>query len=195
MNKEELVKVIESHGKWLKYEEGGIRADLQDANLQEADLHGVDLQNTDLRWVDLREADLRRANLQGVDLRWADLRWADLQGADLHGADLQDANLQGVDFREADLRWANLQWTDLQGADLRRANLQGANLDFSCLPLHCNSFGMVVDDRLVLQLFAHIVRLDTRFCSEGVKEIVRNLSELAKNGFIKYHEEVEKIYR
>jgi len=135
MNKEELVKVIESHGKWLKYEEGGIRADLQDANLQEADLHGVDLQNTDLRWVDLREA------------------------------------------------------------DLRRANLQGANLDFSCLPLHCNSFGMVVDDRLVLQLFAHIVRLDTRFCSEGVKEIVRNLSELAKNGFIKYHEEVEKIYR
>ena len=55
---EQLKLIVESHGKWLLDEAGGIRADL--------------------RYADLRYADLRSANLSGADLRSADLRGADL---------------------------------------------------------------------------------------------------------------------
>ena len=78
---EKLKEIIESHGKWLRDEEGGQRADLQGADLQGADL---------------RDADLRGAYLQGADLRGADLRDADLRGADLQGAYLQGAYLRGA---------------------------------------------------------------------------------------------------
>jgi len=63
MNQQELDLIVVAHGKWLRGEEGGKRANL------------------------------RRANLQGADLRGADLRGANLQRADLYGADLQGANL------------------------------------------------------------------------------------------------------
>lgn len=68
IDKTELQEIIESHDKWLNFEDGGKRADLQGA---------------DLRDVNLRDVDLRGANLRGADLRGADLRGADLQGADL----------------------------------------------------------------------------------------------------------------
>ena len=108
-----LQEIIESHGKWLKFEDGGKCADLQGADLQ-----GADLQGADLRYANLRYADLRGAHLRGANLRGADLQGADLQGADLRGADLQYANL-----RYADLRGAYLRGAYLQGADLRYANL------------------------------------------------------------------------
>ena len=73
-----LQEIIESHGKWLKFEDDGKCADLQGADLQCADL-------------------------QGADLQCADLQCADLQGADLQGAHLQDANLQGADLQCASL--------------------------------------------------------------------------------------------
>jgi uncharacterized protein YjbI with pentapeptide repeats len=66
-----LAEVIEKHGKWLRREDGGERANLSGANLIAADL---------------REA----------DLRWTDLRWTDLRGANLRGTDLRGANLRGV---------------------------------------------------------------------------------------------------
>ena len=78
-----LQEIIESHGKWLKFEDGG-----KCANLRGADLQGADLQD---------------ANLQCADLRGADLQCADLQGANLRGANLQDANLQGADLQGAGL--------------------------------------------------------------------------------------------
>ena len=93
---EKIAEIVEKHGKWLRDEDGGEKANLCKA--------------------DLRDANLRGANLRGADLRWADLRWADLRWADLRGADLRDANL-----RDANLRGANLR-----GADLRDANLRGA---------------------------------------------------------------------
>jgi bifunctional pyridoxal-dependent enzyme with beta-cystathionase and maltose regulon repressor activities len=98
-----------------------------------------------------------------------------------------------ADLQWADLQGAYLQWADLHGAYLQGAYLQGAQLDFSCLPLKCSSFGIVADDRLVLQLFAHIARLNVEHCSKDVKRLVEKLPELAKNGFCKYREDVAKI--
>jgi len=91
--KEELAVIIEKHGKWLKNENGGERADLQSANLQ--------------------SADLRSANLQYANLRSANLQSADLQYADLRSANLQSANLQSADLRSANLRSANLDFSML----------------------------------------------------------------------------------
>ena len=78
MDKQELDAIIEKHGKWLRDEEGGERADLRSA-----DLRSADLQSADLRSADLQSADLQSADLQSADLRSADLRSADLRSADL----------------------------------------------------------------------------------------------------------------
>ncbi len=83
MDNTKLQEIIESHGKWLRGEEGGCRADLRNA----------DLYNADLRNADLRNADLRNANLRNANLRNADLRNADLCDANLCDANLCRANL------------------------------------------------------------------------------------------------------
>jgi hypothetical protein len=101
--KAELAEVIDSHGKWLRDEEGGSRANLSHADLSGAYLYG---------------ADLSYANLSG-----AYLYGAYLSGANLSGANLYHANLYGADLSRADLSYANLS-----GADLYRANLYGADL-------------------------------------------------------------------
>ena len=93
MNTDELKTMLEKHKLWLDDEEGGKRADLEDANLEGADL---------------RDADLRGANLRGAELRDADLQYADLRVTDLEGAELRDADLRG-----ANLRGANLDYTCL----------------------------------------------------------------------------------
>ena len=93
-----LQEIIESHGKWLKFEDGGKCADLRGAHLQCADLRGANL----------RGAHLQGAHLQGANLRGANLRGADLRGAYLQGADLRGAHLRGADLRGAYLRGAHL---------------------------------------------------------------------------------------
>ena len=85
LTKEEI-EVLQRHAKWLKNEEGGEKANLQDANLRDADLQSANLQS----------ANLQGANLWGANLWDADLRGADLQDADLQDANLQDANLRGA---------------------------------------------------------------------------------------------------
>jgi len=86
-----------------------------------------------------------RANLHGANLSEANLRGADLRGADLSGANLSEANLHGADLR---------------GADLHGANLRGADLDFSCWPLWCGSWGIKVERKIAAQLAAHFCVLD-----------------------------------
>ena len=53
MNQQELDIIVEKHGKWLRREEGGERADLRGANLR-----GANLQDADLRGADLQGANL-----------------------------------------------------------------------------------------------------------------------------------------
>ena len=73
---EELKTILELHLKWLRNEEGGIRANLSGADLRDADLSG---------------ADLSCAYLSGADLSCACLSGADLRDAYLIGADLSRA--------------------------------------------------------------------------------------------------------
>lgn len=73
ITQEKLKEILASHGKWLRCENGGERADLSNA-------------------------DLSGANLSGADLSGADLSGAYLNGADLSGADLGGAYLSGADL-------------------------------------------------------------------------------------------------
>ena len=50
---EKLQEIIESHGRWLRNEEGGERANLRSADLSSADLSSADLSGADLRSADL----------------------------------------------------------------------------------------------------------------------------------------------
>ena len=56
ITREKLNEIIESHGKWLRDEKGGKRADLRDADLRGADLRGADLRGAVLRDADLSYA-------------------------------------------------------------------------------------------------------------------------------------------
>ena len=121
---EKLQEIIKSHGRWLRNEEGGERA-----NLSDADLSGADLSDANLRGANLSDANLSDANLSGAYLRGADLSDANLSGADLSDADLSDANLRGANLSDANLSDANLSGAYLRGADLSGAYLRGADLD------------------------------------------------------------------
>ncbi len=101
---QELKDILDKHGKWLRNEEGGERADLRYADLSSADLSSADL----------RYADLRSADLSSADLSYANLSSADLSSADLSSADLSYANLRYADLRYADLRSANLMFFQFQ---------------------------------------------------------------------------------
>ena len=88
ITREKLKEILASHGKWLRCENGGERADLSGADLSGADLNGADLSGADLSGAYLSGANLNGANLCEADLSGADLSGADLGGAYLSGADL-----------------------------------------------------------------------------------------------------------
>jgi len=111
MTKTEIQAVLDAHGKWLRREEGGVRANLSGANL-----HGANLTDANLTRADLTRANLTRANLTRANLTDANLTRADLTRANLTRADLTRANLHG-----ADLHGANLTRADLTRANLTRA--------------------------------------------------------------------------
>lgn len=66
ISEEKLKAIIDSHGKWLRDEDGGERADLQGAYLQDADLQGAYLQGADLRYADLPEGFYQVSNIGSV---------------------------------------------------------------------------------------------------------------------------------
>ena len=121
---EKLQEIIESHGRWLRNEEGGERANLRSADLYCADLYCADLSGANLRRADLRGANLRSADLSGANLRRADLSGANLRSADLSGANLRRADLSGAALSGANLSSANLSGANLSGADLDKTYYQ-----------------------------------------------------------------------
>lgn len=86
MNAKELKEVVAKHGKWLRGEDGGARADLSGANLNGANL----------RYADLSYSDLSYANLSYADLSYSDLRYANLRGANLWGCCGNLVNVKSV---------------------------------------------------------------------------------------------------
>lgn len=93
VSEQELKDILDKHGKWLRKEEGGERA-----NLALADLALANLALADLRFADLRSSNLRFANLRYADLSSADLHAADISSADLYGAKLRGTNLLMFNF-------------------------------------------------------------------------------------------------
>ena len=63
MTTEEIKHTLELHGKWLRGEDGGARANLSRAYLSGADLLGANLIGANLLGADLRGVYLRGANL------------------------------------------------------------------------------------------------------------------------------------
>ena len=128
MEKYVLDKILNTHKKWLKDEDGGIRADLS-------------------------RADLSRTNLSGTALGGANLSGANLSCADLRDADLRGANLSCADLRDADLRDADLGGTYLSCADLKGANLSGAKGVLSATDYMQFKFGRTNDGYIVYKTF------------------------------------------
>ena len=60
---EQLQEILAAHKKWLNDEEGGARANLEDANLEDANLTRANLED-----ANLYGANLTRANLYGANL-------------------------------------------------------------------------------------------------------------------------------
>lgn len=58
MTGEQLKEILERHGRWLRGEPQGVRADLWGADLRDADLRDADLTGADLTNADLTGADL-----------------------------------------------------------------------------------------------------------------------------------------
>ena len=104
--KEELKEILEKHALWLHGEEGGVRADLREADLYRANLREVNLSGADLYRANLEGADLYRANLRGANLYRANLEGANLEGANLERASLQNCigNMKEVKSLQLD-KW------------------------------------------------------------------------------------------
>ena len=128
MDTEQLRVILNSHLKWIRVTDDGIRANLSEADLTGVILRGVDLSGANLRKADLSGADLSEANLQQADLTGAILRRASLSRVNLSKANLSGAILSRVNLSRAILRGANLSGAILYGAILSGANLSEANL-------------------------------------------------------------------
>ena len=168
-----IEKTLAEHKEWLdsNFKEGK-RANLCKANLRNANLCKANLRNANLCKANLCKANLRNANLYNADLYNADLYNANLCGANLRNANLCKANLRNANLCGADLRNANLH-----NANLRNADLRGADIDFSCWPLWCGSFNVIVDRRIAAQLAYHFCRV---ICDDpGVVQCQKALYQLA----------------
>jgi hypothetical protein len=88
ISEQELKDILDKHGKWLRNESGGEKANLSYANLSSANLSSANLSYANLSYANLSSADLRYANLSSANLSYADLSYADLSYANLSYANL-----------------------------------------------------------------------------------------------------------
>ena len=68
ISEQELKDILDKHGKWLRNENGGERANLSFANLSSANLRYANLSFANLRYADLSSANLRSADLSSANL-------------------------------------------------------------------------------------------------------------------------------
>ena len=80
----------------------------------------------------------------------------------------------------------------MEGANLEGANLVRANLDFSCFPLWCGSFGMKVDREIFFQLCYHLCRL---YCEDNETKLIQEyLKPFANKSSVIDRHSLTKIY-
>ena len=178
ITQEKLNEIIKSHGKWLKNERGGERANLCGADLYKANLIDADLRSANLKGADLSGANLRDANLRRANLQDANLQGTKLWRADLFRADLYNANLNDADFYCANLSNANLSGANLSNANLSGANLSGANL---------------------IKTYYQLTRIGSRnatttYCVEDDNIICGCWNEYKGGTLIEFEERVESVY-
>ncbi len=123
---EKLKEIITNHKKWLRNEEGGIKAELKNTNL-----YGQNLSTADLRYADLAGSDLRSANLIGANLTGADLSGADFSSANMYSAVFVEADLEGAKFSHAIAGFADFSNSNLIYADFTYANLNNATFKYA----------------------------------------------------------------
>lgn len=93
---------------------------------------------------------------------------------------------------------SHLLWLETDGTYGQTADLREANLDFASWPLHCRSFAVKVDDRLVSQLVMHVARLDTTWCSAPARYAHRFIftgwaGKFLANQFCKFRSDIKGI--
>jgi uncharacterized protein YjbI with pentapeptide repeats len=119
-----------------RWENPGLRPDLNRTDLSGEDLSGANLIKAYLSVADLHDANLIEADLRDADLCAANLSGASLSATDLRAADLSEANLSEVDFSRADLYQAVLSEAVLSGAVFSEAKVgytTFADLDLSAV--------------------------------------------------------------
>ena len=76
MTKKEFDEMLRLHEMWLNGEEGGKRANMQDANMQCADMQYANMQCANMQRTDMRHADMRSAKMQRTDMRGANIDYS-----------------------------------------------------------------------------------------------------------------------
>lgn len=89
---DQMRAIIDLHDKWLRGEDGGVRADLSDSDLRGSVLHARNLRDSVLHGSDLRDSVLHGSDLSGSDLSDSDLRGSNLNDSVLHGSNLSGAS-------------------------------------------------------------------------------------------------------
>lgn len=117
MTQNDLMAIMHKHWAWLKFKDGGEKANLSYRDLRGLNLKGFVLQRVILRDANLsgmclRECDFSNADLRNADFSNADLRRAVLIRASLKGAILDGANITAACFSSA--RFADI----LEGMDV-----------------------------------------------------------------------------
>src|SRR5574343_533617 len=178
ISEQDLKDILDKHGKWLKNEDGGCRANLSYANLSSANLSS---------------ADLSSANLSSANLSYANLSYADLRYADLSYANLSSANLSSADLRSANLSSANLSYANLSSADLRYADLRYAKgFKFKPIQMVNTKFFVTIFDDHVLWgcrrfTFDEVKVLELKDCQERWDESEFKLNKNIITECIRYY--------
>ena len=95
---EQIAEIIESHGKWLRGEDGGERADFSFK-----DCRGANFEDANFEDANCRDANFVGANCRGANFEGANCRGANFEGAkELNNAQIWDTNLGGTTL---DGRW------------------------------------------------------------------------------------------
>ena len=84
---QELEVIIENHGKWLRDEDGGEKADLSYSNLSYSNLRGCNLSGCNMRDCNMRGCNLSYSNLSDCNLSDCNMR-----GCNLSYSNLSDCN-------------------------------------------------------------------------------------------------------
>ena len=160
---EQLVEILDRHGKWLETSHPPDQSVSGKANFCNARIFNVDFTEANLKYANFTGADMMNARFIGADLSFssfvdaalmnaefdeARVQTVDFTSAELLNASFEDsyafsakfnrallvnASLVGATLWYADLTGADLRGADLTGADLRAARLVGTNLKDSVL--------------------------------------------------------------